>query len=47
MKKLVCEIFNFQSLQILTDTAEIRTVAEKASWDPANRFQKPGLVWKI
>jgi hypothetical protein len=30
-----------------TDTDEIRTVAEKASLDPANRRQKLELVWKI
>jgi hypothetical protein len=35
-------------LTFFTDTAEIWTeVAEKASWDPANRGQKLHLVWKI
>ncbi len=36
-----------QSCQILTDTAEIRAVAEKASRDLANRWQELDMVWKI
>ncbi len=38
--KIVNQIFNFQSWYILIDTAEIRTMSEKASWDPANSRQK-------
>jgi hypothetical protein len=38
--KTFSEIFYFQIWYILTDTAEIWTVAGKASWDPANRQQK-------
>jgi len=45
--KTFSEIFNFWNWYILSDTAEIWTVAGKASWDPANRRQKLGLVWKI
>jgi hypothetical protein len=38
----------FKVDNLLTDTAEIWTdAAEKASWDPANRTQKLGLVWEI
>jgi hypothetical protein len=45
--KYFYEIFKFQNRFILTDTAVIKTVAGKASWDPAKRRQKLGLVWKI
>ncbi len=34
-------------MSILIDIAEISTVAEKASWNLANRSVKLGLVWKI
>ncbi len=38
----------FQVDSILTNTPAILTeVAEKACWDPANRGQKLGLVWKL
>jgi hypothetical protein len=38
----------FQVDSILTNTPGILTeVAEKACWDPANRGQKLGLVWKL
>jgi len=33
--------------KLLTETAEIETgMAEKSSWDQANRRQKHGLVWR-
>jgi hypothetical protein len=35
----------YASRKISTNTAEIRTVAEKARRDPANRGEKDGLVW--
>jgi hypothetical protein len=33
---------------LFKETAEIETgMAEKSSWDQANRWQKLGLVWRI
>jgi hypothetical protein len=37
----------FEVDKILTDTAEIGTVAEKAGCDPPNRGQKHGMVRKL
>jgi hypothetical protein len=38
---------SLQVVNLLEETAEIETgMAEKSSWDQANRHQKHGLVWR-
>ncbi len=42
------KIYKYKVNNFLKETAEIETgMAEKSSWDQANRRQKLGLVWRI